>query len=75
MLHWPVWDTGKPMAVDVPIHMRKNYGGFYTQTVELRIYDVSKNEWIESFPMTAWDTKNCDGPLTHTEDKWPLKPH
>jgi hypothetical protein len=62
------------------MHMRELYGNFNTGTVELRIYSVSRNEWIDNLPLAAWDTKHCDGPLTIKGDTWdnwtlPIKPN
>lgn len=74
-LHYPVWDSQRPFGIDLPMHMRGLYGNFTTETVNLRIYSVSRNEWIDSFPLTAWDIKHCNGPLTMNEEQWPLKPN
>ena len=70
MLHYPVWDSKKPFGVDIPMHMRKMYGDFTTGTVKLKVYDVSNGKWIDHLPLAAWDTKNCNGPLTVGDEIW-----
>jgi len=62
MLHWDVWDTGRPMGIDVPLHVSKARG-LRTQTADVLVWSNSEMDWVD-ISTTAWDTKHCSGPLT-----------
>lgn len=68
MLHYPVWDTKRPMVIDLPrIHFSASE--YPTQTARIAIR-TSEGEWlpVSEFPLTAWATQYCDGPLSWS---WP----
>jgi hypothetical protein len=69
-LHWPVWDTDKPMLADLPGFMRDRLGPVPTGTGTLRVYRRRLDEWWDRPSMLAWDTVNCrEGPLTWTPEQ------
>ena len=62
MLHWLVWDTGAPMAIDLPHHVANKYS-VVTETAKVRVWSVDQQDWSD-LSLLAWDTKHCEGPLT-----------
>jgi len=68
LLHYPVWpvEDRMPFGLDIPLHMREWYGNFHTGRMTMQFYRVSEQSWWtpSQASLTAWDTVNCDGPLT-----------
>ena len=77
LLHYPVWPVADqvPFGLDLPIHMREQYGYFHTGRMQFKIYRLSTQSWWTPAEndLLAWDSKHCNGPLTITMENWPWK--
>jgi hypothetical protein len=67
MLHYPVWDSGEPLSMDLP-RIVFPAAEYPTATGRVRVYRRELGEWWTPPPMAAWATEYCQGPLSW---EWP----
>jgi len=72
MLHWGTWDTGEPLAVDLP-RLLFPAEDWPTMTGQVAVWRVREGTWWTPPSLTAWATEYCQGPLTW-DGEWRIDP-